>query len=164
MRSKVAELSGRYLMVGPCPLKLARASSAKLLITRKILSIDGGDWTGLRTTSLSMRKKKAATLRVSFGRRLRELRREQGLSLESLGEKAGVDDKYIQSVETARQAASLDIVEKLAAGLGVLPRDLFAFSDELPADTRERIERLLGVVSDADLKRIARVIEALIGV
>lgn len=111
-----------------------------------------------------MRKKKAATLRVSFGRRLRELRREQGLSLESLGEKAGVDDKYIQSVETARQAASLDIVEKLAAGLGVLPRDLFAFSDELPADTRERIERLLGVVSDADLKRIARVIEALIGV
>ncbi len=112
-----------------------------------------------------MRKKTAtaATLRVLFGRRLRELRRARGLSLEAFGERSGVDDKYIQSVETAKQAATVDTIEKLAAGLGVLPRDLFAFSDEVPSETRDRIDRLLHVVSDEDLRKIARVIEALAG-
>ena len=98
-----------------------------------------------------------------FGRRLRELRRERGLSLEALGERSKVDGKYIQCLETAKQAATVDTVEKLAAGLGVLPRDLFAYSDELPAETRERIDRLMDVVSEGDLKKIARVVEALAG-
>lgn len=110
------------------------------------------------------RKKTAApALRVLFGRRLRELRRGQGLSLEALGERSGVDSKFVQAVEVAKQSPTLDTIEKVAAGLGVLPRELFAFSDELPSDTRERIERLLRVVSDGDLKKIARVIEALAG-
>lgn len=110
-----------------------------------------------------MAKTKAAALRVLFGRRLRELRKEQGLSLEALGERSGVDDKYIQSVETAKQAATVDTIEKLATGLGVLPKDLFAFSDELPMETRDRIDRLLAVAGDGDLKKIARVVEALVG-
>lgn len=110
-----------------------------------------------------MRKKRAPALRVLFGRRLRELRRGQGLSLEALGERSEVDDKYIQSLETAKQAATVDTIERLAAGLGVLPRDLLSFSDELPSATRDRIDRLLGVVSDGDLRKIARVIEALVG-
>lgn len=112
-----------------------------------------------------MTRKKASppTLRELFGRRVRELRRGQGLSLETLSGRAGVDDKYIGSVETGKQAATLDTVEKLAAGLGVLPRELFVFSDELPTETKERVERLLGVVSDGDLKKVARVLEALVG-
>lgn len=112
---------------------------------------------------MGRKKPTALTLRANFGKRLRELRRSQGLSLETLGERSGVDAKYIQSVETAKQAATVDTVERLAAGLGVLPRELFDFSDELPADTKARIERLLGVASDGALKRIARVIEALVG-
>ncbi len=85
------------------------------------------------------------------------------MSLEALGEQAKVDGKYIQCLETAKQAATVDTIEKLAAGLGVLPRDLFALSDELPSETKDRIKRLLEIVSDGDLKRIARIIEALVG-
>ena len=112
---------------------------------------------------MGRKKPTALTLRAQFWKRLRVLRRSQGLSLETLGERSGVDAKYIQSVETAKQAATVDTVERLAAGLGVLPRELFDFSDELPADTKARIDRLLGVASDGALKRIARVIEALVG-
>jgi len=112
-----------------------------------------------------MQEKKASEppLRVLFGRRVRELRRGQGLSLEALGERSGVDDKYIGAIETAKQAATLDTIEKLAAGLGVLPRELFVYGDELPAEMRARIDRLLGVISDADLKKIARILEAFAG-
>src|ERR1700694_5330912 len=108
-----------------------------------------------------MRKKeKGLGLRVLFGRRLRGLRRGQGLGLEARGERAKVDGKYIQCLETAKQAATVDMLEKLAAGLGVLPRDLFSFSDESPSETKERIDRLLKLVSDGDLRKIAQVVEA----
>jgi transcriptional regulator with XRE-family HTH domain len=56
-----------------------------------------------------------ARLRTTFGRRLRELRRARGISLETLGERADVNDKYVQAVETGRQSPTLDVVEKLSA-------------------------------------------------
>src|SRR5262245_6272154 len=110
-----------------------------------------------------MPKKKAPGLRVQFGRRLRELRRGRGLSLEALGERSKVDGKYIQCLETAKKSATVDTVEKLAAGLGVRPIDLFAFVEESPSDVRARIDRLVDVVSDDDLPKIARVVEAIVG-
>jgi transcriptional regulator with XRE-family HTH domain len=72
-------------------------------------------------------------LPVRFGRRVREIRLRQGLSLETLAEKSGLNDKFIQAVETARQSPTIDTIEKLARGLGVELGELFTFEEESPA-------------------------------
>jgi transcriptional regulator with XRE-family HTH domain len=105
-------------------------------------------------------KKDEYDLRKRFGARVRELRNRRGYSLEALGERSGVDDKYLQAIETARHAATVDIVQKLAAGLGVQPVELFTF-DGAATSPRDRIARVLAVVGEDDLLRIAGVLEAL---
>ena len=105
--------------------------------------------------------KKATDLRTLFGQRVRELRRHRGLSLAALGERAGLDGKYVQTVETAKKSASIETIEKLAAGLGVPVAELFAVAEERPADARQRAIKLIQAVSDEDVRRMIRVLEAL---
>lgn len=99
-------------------------------------------------------------LRKRFGARVRELRNRRGYSLEVLGERATVDPKYLQAIETARHAATVDIVQKLARGLAVPPAELFTF-DGVATNARDRIAHVLATVGDDDLLRIASVVEAL---
>jgi transcriptional regulator with XRE-family HTH domain len=61
---------------------------------------------------------------TEFGKRLRELRFERGLSQEKLGELAGLDRTYISSAEAGRRNVSLKTIYKLAEALGVEAGDL----------------------------------------
>lgn len=90
-------------------------------------------------------------LRVLFGRRIRELRQERGWTLATLGERAGLDGKFIQCVETATKSASLETIAKLASGLDVAPAALFDFSP----DAKERFVQALRDLSPDELRRIA---------
>ena len=67
--------------------------------------------------------------RVLFGKRLRELRLERGLSQEKLAEIAELHRNYVGVLERAGQSPSLDAICKLAAALRVKPADLL---DTLP--------------------------------
>ena len=103
---------------------------------------------------------KHQVLRVLLGKRIRELRSRKGLSLEALGERAKLNDKFIQAIETARQAPTIDSIEKLAAGLGVNLRELFTFEEESPRALRKRAVRLVQEAADRDLARIVRLLES----
>jgi transcriptional regulator with XRE-family HTH domain len=59
-----------------------------------------------------------------FGRRLRELRAERGLSQEGLAARAGLDRTYISGVERGSRNISLSNVGRLAKALGVRLQDL----------------------------------------
>ena len=59
------------------------------------------------------------SLRVRFGRRLREIRVEQGISQEKLAEKSGVLRTTISRIETGRYNASIDIVDKITSAMCV---------------------------------------------
>ena len=61
---------------------------------------------------------------TEFGRRLRELRQQRGLSQEKLGELAGLDRTYISSAEAGRRNVSLKTICKLAKALEVEAREL----------------------------------------
>ena len=100
------------------------------------------------------------SLRSRFGQRVREIRIRQNLSLEALAEKAHLNDKFVQAVETARQSPTIDSVEKLASGLDVNLRELFAFDDESPDALRRRAVRLVQAAEDHDLGRIVRLLES----
>lgn len=63
--------------------------------------------------------------RISFGKRLRELRKERGFSQESLADAVGLHRTYIGSVERGEQSISVDNIEKLAKALKVKTSELF---------------------------------------
>jgi len=105
-----------------------------------------------------MGKIASPTLRVRFGKRVREIRLRHDLSLENLAEKSGLNDKFIQAVETARQSPTIDTIEKLAHGLGVELGELFSFEEESPAALRRRATRLVQAADDHDLARIVRLL------
>ena len=67
-------------------------------------------------------------IRVLFGRRLRELRKERGLSQEELAFRAGLHRTYVSSAERGERNVALINIERLARALGVDMCDL------IPAD------------------------------
>jgi len=105
---------------------------------------------------------KSQDLRSRFGQRTRDLRRRQGLTLEKLGERSKLSDKFIQAIETGKQAPTVDAIEKLALGLGVLPAELFQIDDRSPKALRARARELVTEASDADLAKIVRLLEAVL--
>ncbi len=66
----------------------------------------------------------ATTTRKQFGKRLRELRKEVGLSQEQLGFKSGLHRTYIGSIERGEQNISIDNIHKLAKALKLSPKEL----------------------------------------
>ncbi|MBI3126070.1 MAG: helix-turn-helix transcriptional regulator [Candidatus Tectomicrobia bacterium] len=60
----------------------------------------------------------------AFGKRVRALRRERGLSQEGLAHEAGLDRTYVGGVERGERNISLRNIQKLAEALGVPPREL----------------------------------------
>ena len=66
-------------------------------------------------------------IRIKFGKKLKQLRKDSKLSQEELGKKADIHRTYIGAVERAEQNISIDNVGKIAKALQVTPKDLFDF-------------------------------------
>jgi transcriptional regulator with XRE-family HTH domain len=64
--------------------------------------------------------------RLLFGKQLRAMRLERGLSQEKLAELADLHRNYVGMLERASQSASLDAICKLAAALKVRPAELLS--------------------------------------
>jgi transcriptional regulator with XRE-family HTH domain len=64
-------------------------------------------------------------IRVRFGRRLRELRRERGLSQEELAFRSGLHRTYVSSAERGERNVSLVNIERLARALEIDVCDFF---------------------------------------
>ena len=69
-----------------------------------------------------MSKKK---ILVQFGEKLRELRKEKGLSQEELSYKSDLHRTYIGMIERAEKNITLANIEKIAKGLNVDLKELF---------------------------------------
>ncbi len=67
----------------------------------------------------------ATPTRKQFGKRLRELRKKEGLSQEELGFKAGIHRTYVGAVERGEQNVSIDNIHKLAKALKISLEELF---------------------------------------
>jgi transcriptional regulator with XRE-family HTH domain len=61
-----------------------------------------------------------------FGRRLTQLREEQGLSVAELASRTGLDPLVIRSMEAGERNIHLTTIFRLAVGLGVEPVELLA--------------------------------------
>lgn len=70
----------------------------------------------------------AMRLRDVFAMNLRRARNAANLTQEELADRAGIDRSYVSELEGAKYAATLDIIEALAAALEVEPTSLLARS------------------------------------
>jgi transcriptional regulator with XRE-family HTH domain len=65
-----------------------------------------------------------AKIKSTFGTRLQRLRKEKGLTQESLALLCNLDRSYIGGVERGERNISLVNIHKIAVALKVAPRDL----------------------------------------
>ena len=65
-------------------------------------------------------------LQIQFGLRVRQLRKEQGLSQEALAFKAGIDRTYMTSVENGKRNVSVQNIEKIINALEISIQDFFS--------------------------------------
>ncbi len=61
-----------------------------------------------------------------LGKRLRQLRRERGLTLEDAGRRTGLAASTLSKIENDQMSPTFDVVQKLAAGFDIDITDLFA--------------------------------------
>lgn len=103
-----------------------------------------------------------------IGQRVRDLRKQRGLSQEQLGELAGFHFSYIGGLERGQKNLSLLNIEKIAIALDVPIYELFNYGRRLKRlksnDKDELIaaiyEKLVGMDA-AELRKLQRVIEEL---
>jgi transcriptional regulator with XRE-family HTH domain len=74
---------------------------------------------------LSMGKRPETQIQKHFGERVRELRKQKGLSQESLALACDLDRSYIGGVERGERNISLINIYKIAEALGVKAKELF---------------------------------------
>ena len=82
-----------------------------------------------------------------FGKRIKELRKKQGMTQEKLAEILSVDNQTISRIETGYFFTSYENLEKIAIALNMQIRDFFDFehlksNDELKKDLIKKIEKM----------------------
>ena len=75
-------------------------------------------------------------MQAAFGKRVREYRTEQQLTLEMLAERSDLHENYVGAVERGERNLSLYNVWRLASGLGLSVADLV---QDLPARKSKRV-------------------------
>jgi transcriptional regulator with XRE-family HTH domain len=69
-------------------------------------------------------------LKIRFGKRLRQVRRERDLTQEQLAEAVGVSAEAVSNFERGVHAPSFETLEKLSEALRVTVHELFLFPQE----------------------------------
>jgi len=67
-----------------------------------------------------------STAHAAFGEAVRSVRKQRGISQESLALKCGLDRTYISGIERGTRNPSLTNILKIAAALQVSPSEIFA--------------------------------------
>lgn len=99
-----------------------------------------------------------------FGKRLRMFRKAARITQEEAAEKAQLNPKYLGQIERGEKRPSFDAIIALANAVGVRPEVLFQLdSGEVDEkQLRRSIEALLRQCVQRDLRRVYKVIKALV--
>ena len=99
-----------------------------------------------------------------FGMRIKELRKNKGLSQEEVAEKVNISSKYLSRIEMGQHFPSIDTLVNLADVLKVELKDFFEFAHE--TDDPKELKRIMdGILQEADrdkLKLLVKVAKAMV--
>lgn len=98
-----------------------------------------------------------------LGKRIRALRKKDGLSQEQLAEKVNMSSKYLGEIERGQVNFSIDIAERISNALDIELTDLFDYQHELDRKTlMKKINSLIQDASDENLQLIFRIIKSIL--
>lgn len=66
-------------------------------------------------------------VKVEYGKKVREIRKREGVSQESLADLAGLDRTYISDIENGKRNVSIETIFKIADGLEAPVFEFFEF-------------------------------------
>lgn len=93
-----------------------------------------------------------STIRILFGKKLKEWRKLKHITQIELAKLVNVDDKHISCIENGKSFPSPKLITKLATALGIEPKDLFEFYYlQSPKDLREDIILMLDKLKHDEL-------------
>ena len=93
----------------------------------------------------------------AIGQRIRQLRRERGLSQETLAECAEISPTHMSHIETASTKLSLPVLAALAQRLSVSTDYLLYGSS---ANTHEEVDAVLDTCSESPIQILAEVVKS----
>ena len=98
------------------------------------------------------------------GMRIKSLRRGKGYSQEKLAELAGINAKYLSSVERGEENPTLDLFIRVSQSLKVDINEMFnmEYESQPPQALRKKLQALVAEIKDQDLSRAIRILGMLI--
>ena len=103
-------------------------------------------------------------LAATIGKRIREVRNVQGISLEELSFKAGLNAAHLGQIERGLRNPTIETLERIATALDVSFYDLVCSSEALPrgqsetSEIRRKIDAQLSSMTLDEQKDILRII------
>lgn len=98
-----------------------------------------------------------------LGKRVRQLRKKNGLSQERFAELIGIDPNSVSRIECGVHYPSLDTIEKIALVLKLEMRDLFLFCNkESPEEMRAFLIQNASEAGIEKLQEMVRVVRKII--
>lgn len=98
-----------------------------------------------------------------IGARIKELRKQAGLTQEQLGELVDLDARHLSRLEVGKHFPSLDSLERIAVALNVPLAEFFQFStDESSAALRAYISRFVKGANVAQLRLAVKAIKLVV--
>ena len=96
---------------------------------------------------------------AEFGRQVRGLRKSRGLTLEDLGEKSGLHEKFIGEIERGRSDLMISSALKIASGLSLSPAEFFSLiypHEALIPEGREVLDLVISTLRKKDRKKLQK--------
>jgi transcriptional regulator with XRE-family HTH domain len=100
------------------------------------------------------------SVRKALGARVKQLREEQGLKVESVAHWVGVDRTHIYGIERGDVWPSVELLISLAGAYRVDPADLLVFPDQ---HVRHRFRELARLIPNARLAAVIAKVEKYLG-
>ena len=110
-----------------------------------------------------IRAKAKEVILITFGAKLRALRKSQRMTQEGLAAKAGCDVSYVGQIERGKRSPTLLVLYSLAEALEIRPSEIVSLcsSNDVPNFLRERFSVILEKHDEATLRVLAKIMEAL---
>ena len=103
------------------------------------------------------------TTKQLLGGRIKELRKQRGISQEKLAEIVNVDPKFISFIECGRSAPSLETMEKIAFALNVEIKDVFDYSHlQIGSTDVNELQSLIQEADDETKRMLVKFMRALL--
>jgi len=102
--------------------------------------------------------------KILLGARIKELRKDKGLTQDQLSETINIDPKHLSRIEVGGSFPSLDALERMADALHVEIKDFFEFEhqEKTRKEMKEKINILLKEAGTDKLKLILKIIRAVV--